>query len=64
MLDSKLKCWLLEVNHTPSFGAETGCDFDIKYELIRSTLMILGMAVNHRKRIHQKMKEESKKIVP
>lgn len=64
MLDSKLKCWLLEVNHTPSFGADTGCDYDVKYELIKSTLTLLGVAVNSRKIIYQKMKEESKKIIP
>ena len=34
MLDRKLKPWLIEVNHTPSFNADTGVDADIKNDLI------------------------------
>jgi hypothetical protein len=26
MLDAKLKPWMIEVNHTPSFNADTGVD--------------------------------------
>jgi len=34
MLDSKLKPWMLEVNHTPSFNAETAVDEQVKAELL------------------------------
>ena len=64
MLDAKLKCWLLEVNHLPSFNSDTGCDRDVKYELLRSTLTLIGISVDQRKQMAQRMKEESKKIVP
>lgn len=38
MLDHKLKPWMLEVNHMPSFRADTGIDFDVKHDLIKNTL--------------------------
>ena len=41
MLDQKLKPWMLEVNHTPSFNADTAVDEDVKRKLIRNTLEIL-----------------------
>jgi tubulin polyglutamylase TTLL6/13 len=31
LIDSNLKPWLLEVNHTPSFATETQFDEDLKY---------------------------------
>jgi tubulin polyglutamylase TTLL6/13 len=41
MLDYKLKPWMLEVNHTPSFNAETSVDEQIKSELLTQTLEII-----------------------
>jgi tubulin polyglutamylase TTLL6/13 len=41
MLDHKLKPWMLEVNHMPSFKADTKLDFDVKHDLIKNTLQIL-----------------------
>ena len=41
MLDHKLKPWMLEVNHMPSFRADTGIDFEVKHDLILNTLRIL-----------------------
>ena len=41
MLDHKLKPWMLEVNHMPSFSADTKLDYDIKHDLIKNTLQIL-----------------------
>jgi len=34
MLDHKLKCWLLEVNHSPSFNIDTPLDNKIKSNVI------------------------------
>ena len=42
---------MLEVNHTPSFGADTSVDSLVKTGLIKSTLEILQMSVDHRKRV-------------
>ena len=38
MLDSKGKPWLIEVNHSPSFTADTPLDLALKETLIRETL--------------------------
>ena len=45
MLDHKLKPWMLEVNHMPSFRADTGIDYEIKHDLIKNTLQILQLTV-------------------
>ena len=58
MLDQKLKPWLIEVNHTPSFAAETGVDEDIKRELITHALEIVKLSVDNRKRIDKELKLE------
>ena len=34
LIDEKLKPWLIEINHAPSFGTDTCLDFKIKKNLI------------------------------
>jgi tubulin polyglutamylase TTLL6/13 len=46
MLDHKMKPWLLEVNHTPSFSTDTPFDYDIKYNLIKDTMNLLNFNEN------------------
>ena len=58
MLDAKLKPWMLEVNHTPSFGADTAVDLEVKKGLIKNTLEIIQMSVDHRKRVAHELKQE------
>ena len=58
MLDAKLKPWMLEVNHTPSFGADTAVDLEVKKGLIKNTLEIIQMSVDHRKRVAYELKQE------
>ena len=41
LLDSNLKPWLLEVNHTPSFQTDSNLDHIVKYNLIVDTLILL-----------------------
>ena len=43
MLDAKLKPWLLEINHTPSFRTDTPLDKKIKKGLILDTLNIMNI---------------------
>ncbi len=43
MLDSNLKPYLIEVNHTPSFTTDTPLDFQIKKHLILDTLILLDV---------------------
>jgi tubulin polyglutamylase TTLL6/13 len=41
MLDQKLKPWLIEVNQTPSFAADTTLDEVIKRRLITDAFRII-----------------------
>ena len=43
MLDEDAKPWILEVNHSPSFGTDAQIDKDVKLGLISETLDILGL---------------------
>merc|ERR550537_702326 len=43
MLDAKLKPWLIEVNHLPSFRCDAGLDADIKSAVLRQTLSYVSM---------------------
>jgi tubulin polyglutamylase TTLL6/13 len=60
MLDRKLKPWLLEVNHLPSFNHDTAVDCAVKKELIIDMFKILEMSVNQRKKVHREMRAEQK----
>ena len=41
LLDSFLKPYLIEVNHTPSFHASSPLDIDIKKNLIKDSLKLM-----------------------
>ena len=41
MLDANLKPWMIEVNHTPSFNADTESDEQVKAELLKDTFDIV-----------------------
>lgn len=41
LIDEKLKPWLIEINHAPSFATDTVLDFKIKKDLIADTLEML-----------------------
>ena len=43
MIDEKLKPWLIEINHAPSFSTDTPLDFKIKKDVIADTLQLLQM---------------------
>lgn len=58
MLDYKLKPWLLEVNHLPSFNSDTQTDEQVKYDLIKDIYSILQLSVDHRKAVYKEMKAE------
>ncbi len=42
LLDHKLKPWLIEVNHTPSFTTDTPFDYEIKYNVIKDTIKLMN----------------------
>lgn len=58
MLDRKLKPWLLEVNHLPSFNHDTPVDKQVKTDLIKDMFGILQMSVENRKRVHNQLRQE------
>jgi tubulin polyglutamylase TTLL6/13 len=43
LIDEKLKPWLIEINHAPSFATDTPLDFKIKKDLIADTIQTLNM---------------------
>jgi tubulin polyglutamylase TTLL6/13 len=51
MLDAKLKPWLLEVNHLPSFNSDTQVDESVKSDLIKNIFQILQLSIVNRKKV-------------
>ena len=49
MIDSKLKPWLLEVNHLSSLATDSPLDKTVKYDLVSDTLKLLNLSVERRK---------------
>ena len=58
MLDHKLKPWLIEVNHTPSFTTDTPFDRKVKKGVIRDTLKIMNISIKNRLRCKEKRRVE------
>jgi tubulin polyglutamylase TTLL6/13 len=58
LIDHKLKPWLLEVNHSPSFTTDTPFDYKVKYQIIEDTLRILHMNSNNRVKYYQQKQDE------
>jgi len=56
MLDHKLKPWLLEINHTPSFRTDTPLDKLIKKALIKDTLRLLNINAKTKRKILRREK--------
>jgi tubulin polyglutamylase TTLL6/13 len=50
MIDHKLKPWLIEVNHTPSFTDDTPFDTWLKTNVVRDSLILLNLNVEHKKK--------------
>ena len=44
MFDQKLKCYLLEINQSPSFATDTPLDYEIKYAVIKESLYLLNLS--------------------
>ena len=61
LLDSQLKPWLLEVNHSPSFACYTPLDDRIKTGLVREAASILNLKNDDRIREREREKEEFKR---
>jgi len=57
MLDSKLKPWLIEVNHLPSFTTDTPLDQSIKRKVVGDALKLMN--VSSKARIEYKIKRKN-----
>ena len=59
-MDSKLKPWLLEVNHTPSFNIDTSLDQRVKRNLISDVFNLLDISLENRKKHFELLKRSLK----
>ena len=58
MLDHKLKPWLIEVNHTPSFTTDTPLDRTIKKGALSEALRLMNCTVEFKNKIKNKKRME------
>lgn len=56
LIDSKMKPYILEVNHSPSFHTSEHVDKEVKEALIRDTLLILNLTQDIRKKVKRRTK--------
>ena len=43
-LDDKLRPWILEVNHSPSFSTDSPLDFKVKKNLVADVTTLLNLS--------------------
>ncbi|GET86651.1 tubulin-tyrsoine ligase-like protein [Leishmania tarentolae] len=58
LIDNKMKPWLMEVNHTPSFATETPLDYEIKSKLISEVWHIIDCKATDYERDRQRERDE------
>ncbi|CAK66605.1 unnamed protein product (macronuclear) [Paramecium tetraurelia] len=63
LLDNTYKPYLLEVNHTPSFTADTPLDAIIKKNLIRDTITLMNINLKVKNDLQQLQKEQMQRRV-
>jgi hypothetical protein len=51
MIDSKLKCWLIEINQSPALSTDTILDELVKQNLIYDTIDLVSAINFDRKRL-------------
>ena len=56
MLDHKLKPWLIEVNHTPSFKCGSPLDLRIKKGVIKDAMRLLNVNLKNKNRLVNKFR--------
>merc|ERR1712166_1473196 len=60
MLDSKLKPWLIEVNHSPSLFTDSTLDARIKEGLVTETLSLLNLSVKDKRNAQLRAQAQAK----
>lgn len=56
MIDTELKPYIIEINHTPSFETGTPLDYKVKKNLIIDTLKIMRITGKNKKILFEKAK--------
>lgn len=59
LLDHRLRPWLLEVNHSPSFTTDSSLDREVKDALLYDTLVLINLGACDRRKI---TKEERRRV--
>ncbi|XP_053703538.1 tubulin polyglutamylase ttll6 isoform X1 [Synchiropus splendidus] len=60
LLDHRLKPWLLEVNHSPSFTTDSQMDREVKDALLYDTLVLINLSACNRRKITKQEKRRVK----
>lgn len=60
LLDRRLKPWLLEVNHSPSFTTDSRLDREVKDGLLYDTLVLINLGACDRRKITEEEKRRVK----
>ncbi|KAM4843147.1 tubulin polyglutamylase TTLL6 isoform 1-T2 [Thomomys bottae] len=60
LLDHKLKPWLLEVNHSPSFSTDSRLDREVKDNLLYDTLVLINLGNCDKKRVLEEEKQRGR----
>uniref|UniRef100_A0A8C8R8K6 Tubulin tyrosine ligase like 6 n=1 Tax=Pelusios castaneus TaxID=367368 RepID=A0A8C8R8K6_9SAUR len=60
LLDHKLKPWLLEVNHSPSFTTDSWLDKEVKDQLLYDTLVLINLRTCDKRKILEEEKRRGK----
>lgn len=60
ILDDKLKPWLLEINHSPSYRCDNEIDFYVKEKVLRDLFKILDLNIDDKKEYIKRQKQDLK----
>lgn len=64
LLDRKLKPWLLEVNHSPSFSTDSWLDREVKDQLLYDTLILVNLgACDKRKALEEERRRGKERLL-
>ncbi|XP_036889378.1 tubulin polyglutamylase TTLL6 [Sturnira hondurensis] len=60
LLDRKLKPWLLEVNHSPSFSTDSCVDKEVKDSLLYDTMVLINLGSCDKKRVLEEERQRGR----
>ncbi|XP_034883277.1 tubulin polyglutamylase TTLL6 [Mirounga leonina] len=60
LLDHKLKPWLLEVNHSPSFSTDSWLDKEVKDSLLYDTLVLINLGNCDKKKVLEEERQRGR----